>query len=86
MDIVFTTNNIHTLAYVIIVNPICANLVLQAVFSQKMTMTIVIQAKIVSYCDSHPEDDFILLTINIFGCLHKLMDYFFFIDMLTWHG
>jgi hypothetical protein len=49
MDIVFTIIGIHTLADVVIVDPICANLVSQVVFSQRMMMTIVIQVKIVSF-------------------------------------
>jgi len=51
VKIVFTTNGTHILADVIIVDPICVNLVSQAVFFQRMTMTNVVQAKIVSYCD-----------------------------------
>jgi hypothetical protein len=49
MNIVFTTNGIHTLADIVIVDPICANLVSQAVFSLRMMTTIVIQVKIMSF-------------------------------------
>jgi hypothetical protein len=33
-------------------------------------MMIITQAKIVSYHNRHPEDDFIPLVVEIFGCLH----------------
>jgi hypothetical protein len=51
VNIVFITNGTHILADVVIVDPICVNLVSQAVFFQRMTITNVVQTKIVSYCD-----------------------------------
>ncbi len=51
VDIVFTTNGTHTLTDVIIVDPICANLVSQVIFFQRMTIMIVAHAKFVSYYD-----------------------------------
>jgi hypothetical protein len=49
MDIMFTTNGIHTLVDVIIVDPILANLVSQPAFSWGMIVTIIAFAKVVSY-------------------------------------
>jgi hypothetical protein len=34
-----------------------------------MATTITTQANVVLVCDQHPKDDFILLAIEIFGCL-----------------
>jgi hypothetical protein len=42
-----------------------------------MAMTIATRAKVLSYHDQHLEDDFILLAIEIFGCLHHQVDDFF---------
>jgi hypothetical protein len=72
MDIVLIADGIHTLADIVIVDPTHADLVSQATFSQGMVVTIVAQANIMSYCNRHPKDDFIPLTIKIFGCLHQL--------------
>jgi hypothetical protein len=36
----------------------------------------VIQNKERSYCNSHPTDQFLPLTIEVFGCLHKHVDMF----------
>ncbi len=50
-------------------------------------MAIVVQEKIVSYCDRHLKDDFIPLVVEIFGCLHQQAnDFLHCIDVLTWHG
>ncbi len=65
-----TIDDTHTSANVIIVDSICANFILQAIFFQGMIMIIIFQAKVVSYCDQHLENDFILVTIEIFECLH----------------
>jgi uncharacterized membrane protein len=69
MDIVLTTNGTHTLVDIINANPTHANFVSQTAFSQGMATTIIVQAKVVSYCDQHFKDDFILLTIEIIRCL-----------------
>jgi hypothetical protein len=49
-----------------------------------MMMMIIAQVKIMSYYYRHPDDDFILLTINIFGCLHQLVYEFF--SSICQHG
>lgn len=53
MDIVFIANGIHTLADVVIVNSIRANLVSQATSYWGVITTIATQAKIVSYRNHH---------------------------------
>jgi hypothetical protein len=40
-------------------------------------VTIVAQAKVVSYHDQHLEDDFIPLIMKTFGCLHQEANDFF---------
>jgi len=87
MDIVLTIDGTHTLANVVIVNLIHVNLVSWVTFSQGVATMIIAQAKIVSYCVWHPKDDFILLAIEIFGCLHQQVnDFLHCIDVPTWHG
>ncbi len=49
VDIVFTISGIYTLANLVIIDLIRANLVSCVTYSQGMAMTIVAQAKIVSY-------------------------------------
>jgi hypothetical protein len=70
MDIVFIADGIHTLVDIVIIDPTHAHLVSQVTSSQGMVVTIAAQAKLVSYYNRHPKDDFIPLTIKIFGCLH----------------
>jgi hypothetical protein len=71
MDIVLITNGTHTLANVVITNLTHVDLILQVAYSRKMAMMIVAQAKVVLYHDQHLEDDFILLAVEIFECLHQ---------------
>jgi hypothetical protein len=84
-DIVFTTYGIFTLANFIIANLTCANVISQVTLSWGMATTIVVHAKVVSYCDRCFEDDFILLVVEIFGCLHQQMNNFLhqFVN-ITW--
>jgi hypothetical protein len=51
MDIVFTTYGIYTLAYVVIIDSTCADLVLQVIFFLGVVATIVVQPKVLSYRD-----------------------------------
>jgi hypothetical protein len=69
MDIVLTIGGIHTLANVIIVDSIHADLVSLGASFGGVAMTIAAHAKVVSYHDQHLEDDFIFL-VEIFGYLH----------------
>ncbi len=66
----------HTMINVIIVNSTYVNFFSQVTFFRKMVTMIATQAKIVSYCDQHLEDDFIPLAIKMFGCLHQQVDNF----------
>jgi hypothetical protein len=50
----------------------------------KEWLTNATQAKIMSYCNQHLEDDFTPLIVEIFGCLYLQVDNFF-IDVPTWH-
>ncbi len=70
MDVLIV-NGIRILANVVIVNSICANLILRVTYSQGMITMIATQVNVVSYCNQHLEDNFILLAIEIFGCLHQ---------------
>jgi hypothetical protein len=69
-------DGICTLVDVIIVDPTHANHVSQAISFRGVAMTIVAHAKVVSYYDQRPEDDFVLLAIEIFRCLHQQVDNF----------
>jgi hypothetical protein len=71
VDIVLIANGTRTLVDVTIIDPNCVDFVSWVAFSQGMVATIITQAKVVSYCDQHPKDDFILLIIEILGCLHQ---------------
>jgi hypothetical protein len=70
----FTSNGTYTLANdlanVMSVDLTRADLVSWIVFSRGVAPTIATQTKMVSYRNRHPEDDFIPLAIEIFGCLH----------------
>jgi hypothetical protein len=68
---VLTANGTHTLVNIIIVDPTHADFASQIAFSQGITAMIVIRAKVVSYHDQDPEDDFIPLIVRIFRCLRK---------------
>jgi hypothetical protein len=75
---VLTKDGIHTLANIIIANPTQANLLLRSCTIQGFATSNVIQIKERSYCNRHPIDQFFSLTIEVFGCLHKHVDVFFF--------
>ncbi len=64
-----TTNGIYTFANVVIYDLTHVNLFSWIVFSLGIATTITTQANVVLNCDQHPKDDFIPLTIEIFGCL-----------------
>lgn len=51
-------------------NLTCANLISQAIFSWGMVTAIATWSKVVSYRDRRFENDFIILVVEIFGCLH----------------
>ncbi len=70
MNIVFIVDGTCTLINIIIVDSTYAKKNSQIIFFRKVVPMIATQAKIVSYCDQHLEDDFIPLAIKMFGCLH----------------
>jgi hypothetical protein len=73
VDIVFTIYGIRIFANIII--SVC--FVSWATSFWGVAMTIATWAKVVSYHDRYLEDDFILLAIKIFGCLHQQVNDFF---------
>jgi hypothetical protein len=84
MDIVLTVGGIRTLVNVVIIDMTHAFFVSLSVFSWGVATTIVAHAKVVSYCDQHPNDDIIPLILKIFGYLHRQVDDFIVVP--TWHG
>jgi hypothetical protein len=76
IDIVLTKDGICTLTNIVIVNPMSAYLLLWSCAIQGFVTFDVVQAKERSYCNQHPINQFLPLTIEIFGCLHKHVDVF----------
>jgi hypothetical protein len=64
MDIVLIANGTRTLVNIIIIDLTHADFASQIAFSQGVAIMIVIQAKVVSYHDQDPEDDFIPLRVG----------------------
>jgi hypothetical protein len=76
VDIVFTKDNICTLANVVIINSTRTNLLHQSCAIWRFTTFETFQAKERNYCDRHPIDHFLPLAIEVFGCLDKQVDVF----------
>jgi hypothetical protein len=76
VNIVLTKDDIHTLTKVVIVDPMWANLFPWSYATQRFIAFDAAQAKEKNYCDWHPTNQFLPLTIGIFGCLHKQADMF----------
>jgi hypothetical protein len=74
VNIVLTKDDICTLANVVIANPMWIDLLPWICVIQRFFTLDVIQAKEKSYCNQHPTDQFLLLTIEVFGCSHKHVD------------
>jgi hypothetical protein len=68
---------VHTLANVVIIDPIQIDLVSLVVFSHGVVATIIIQGKDGLYCDWFPADMFSPLAIKVFGFLHQQAHGFF---------
>jgi hypothetical protein len=68
---VFTKVGIHTLANIIIVDPTRMDLFPQSCTTQRFATSNATSAKLKSYCNRHPIDQFRPLVIEVFGCLHK---------------
>jgi len=64
-------DGIIILIAVIIVDPMCVDLLLSSCTTQKFVAFDVVQAKEKNYYDQHPINQFLPLAIEIFGCLHK---------------
>jgi hypothetical protein len=71
VNIVLLVDGIRTLADIIIANPTQADLVSWSAFSHGVVMSLVVQMKERLYCDCYPEDVFLTLAIEVFGCLHQ---------------
>lgn len=59
----FPIDDICTLANIVIIDPICANLVLLAASFRRVAVRIAIQAQGVSYQDQHLKNDFVPLAL-----------------------
>jgi hypothetical protein len=71
VNIVFTKNDIHTLIDVVIVDPMWVNLFPWSCATQRFVTFDAAQVKEKSYYNWHLTNQFLPLTIGIFGCLHK---------------
>jgi hypothetical protein len=76
VDIILTKDGICTLVDVVIVDPMWVDLLFQFCTNQKFNTVDVIQAKETDYHDRHPIDQFNILAIDVFGCLHKQINVF----------
>ncbi len=72
----FTKDNIHTLANVVIINPIWTDLFPWSCTIQGFTTSNAVQSKERSYCNRHSTNQFLPLAIEVFGCLNKQVDVF----------
>ncbi len=72
----FTKDNIHTLADVVIVDPTRAYLFPQSCAIQGFVVLDATQVKEKKYYNRHPTNQFLPLAIEIFGHLHKQVDVF----------
>ncbi len=72
----FTKDGICTLVNVVIADPTRADLLRQSCVTQRFVAFEVVQAKERSYSDRHPTDHFLLLAVEVFGCLNKQVDVF----------
>jgi hypothetical protein len=66
-----TKDGIRTLANVIIVDSMWANLLPWSYATQGFVASNVVQAKEISYHNRHPIDQFLPFSIEVFDCLHK---------------
>jgi hypothetical protein len=73
---VCTKNGIHTLANVVIVDPIQMDLLPQFFTIQGFVISNAVQTKERSYHNRHPINQFFHIAIEVFGCLHEHVDMF----------
>jgi hypothetical protein len=76
VDIVFTKDDICTLANIVIVDPMQANLLPWSFATKGFEASNASQAKERNYCNQHPTYQFLPLAIEILGCLYKHADVF----------
>jgi hypothetical protein len=76
VDIMLTKDNIHTLTNIVITNPTWADFFPQSCTTQGFTSSNASQSQKMSYCDQHSINQFLPLTIEVFGCLHKQANVF----------
>jgi hypothetical protein len=74
--IVLTINDIYILANIVIANSMWMDLLPWCCTTQRFVTFNVIQAKEMSYHNQHFIKQFFLLTIEIYGGLHKHVDVF----------
>jgi len=76
INIVFTKDDIRTLANVVIINPTWVNLFPWSYATQGFVALDVVQVKERNYRNWHPINQFLPWAIEIFGCLHEHADLF----------
>jgi len=76
VDILITKDGFQTLMDIVIVDLIRRNMVLQTSTTITHAMMMVVQKKTRSYVDRTPNDDFIPLVIETYGCFHFHFDSF----------
>jgi hypothetical protein len=69
-------NGIHTLVNIVITDSTRTILFPRSYATQGFIVSNLTQAKERNYRNQHPTDQFLPLTIEIFGCLHKQIDVF----------
>jgi hypothetical protein len=75
---VLTKDGIRTLIDIVITNTTWIDLLPQSCAIQGFVASDATQAKERSYHNQHPIDQFLPLTIEVFGCLHKHVDVFLY--------
>ncbi len=71
-----TKDDIHTVANVVITDPIQADLLPRSCTIQRFAAFDVVQVKEKNYCNRHFTDQFLPLAIEAFGCLNKHVEVF----------
>jgi hypothetical protein len=72
----FTKDDIHTLVDVVLVDPTRVDLFPWSCATQRFVVLDVAQTKKQCYCDWHLVDQFLLLAVDVFECLHKYANVF----------
>jgi hypothetical protein len=71
---VFIIYDIHILGDVVITDPTWVDLLIWSCAIQGFIAFHAIQAKERNYCNQHPTEQFLLLTIEVYGVLQKHID------------